>query len=182
MFKFKKQSGFTLVELLIVIAIIGILTSIVYYSFSDSRAQARDRVRQTNLKELELAVELYRAQNGRYPAAGCGAGVNNWGMQNSCAEYIVGLTPDFIGSLPRENVSGTNFGYLYRTNANGTAFKIVSNRVVENLRITSFEEPFAMCPRATTVGSGRCSTPNPNDFGVTYAVYRGTGADIWLAP
>jgi len=179
MFNFKKQSGFTLVELLIVIAIIGILSSIVYYSFSDSRAQARDRVRQSNLKELQLAVEMYRAQNGRYPAAGCGAGGNAWGRQNSCTEYIVGLTPDFISTLPRDTSTSGNNGYMYRTNTNGTAYKIATSRTVEILHITSYDEAFAACPHSST---GTCANVSGVPFRTTYAVYGGSGSEIWPTP
>jgi len=53
--KTKKVSGFTLIELLVTISIIAILSSIIYASFNDARAQSRDKVRMADLKELQLA-------------------------------------------------------------------------------------------------------------------------------
>ena len=66
--------GFTLIEILVVIGIIGLLTAIMTVSFSEVRKQSRDKSRMVGLKQLELALELYREANGQYPAAGCGAG------------------------------------------------------------------------------------------------------------
>ncbi len=177
MFTNKKNNhrAFTLVELLVVIAIIGILTSVVYYSFADSRAQSRDRVRMTNLKELQLAVESYKAQNGRYPA-GCNTGWSGETTNSSykCTDgtnsYIKGLTPDFIGSLPTEtkNTGGASSGYLYRTNSTGSTYKIMAYGTVEAIKITAFSENFARCPKA---GGSSCATIG--NIEKTYAVYGG---------
>lgn len=71
MYKSKYASkGLSLIELLVVISIIGLLSTILYASFDESRQQARDKARLAALKELQLAVEQYRAQNGRYPERG----------------------------------------------------------------------------------------------------------------
>ena len=57
-----KIKGFTVIELLVVIAIIGILMAILLATFNDARMSARDDARQAQLKELQLALELYKAQ------------------------------------------------------------------------------------------------------------------------
>ncbi|MGB9743601.1 MAG: type II secretion system protein [Minisyncoccales bacterium] len=64
----KKQRGFTLIELLVVIAIIGILAAIVLVSLSSARAKARDAVRQSDIRQISLAMEMYYDDNGQYPA------------------------------------------------------------------------------------------------------------------
>ena len=62
----KKQiAGFTLVELLVAVSIVAILSSFLYASFSDARAQSRDAQRQADLRLLQSAVELYKQDNGR---------------------------------------------------------------------------------------------------------------------
>ncbi len=60
--KITRSLGFTLVELMVVISVIGILSSIVYANFGSARASARDDIRKSALKEVQLAIELYKAQ------------------------------------------------------------------------------------------------------------------------
>ena len=63
-----KQSGFTIVELLIVIIVIGILAALVITTYSGVEAKARDTKRQTDIGSLYSMLEAYYAQNGGYPA------------------------------------------------------------------------------------------------------------------
>jgi prepilin-type N-terminal cleavage/methylation domain-containing protein len=62
------QRGFTLIELLVVIAIIGILASIILASLATAQAKGRDARRVSDIKEIQLALELYYDANGNYPA------------------------------------------------------------------------------------------------------------------
>ncbi|MBU1178801.1 type II secretion system GspH family protein [Patescibacteria group bacterium] len=64
----KKNKGFTLIELLVVIAIIGVLASVVLASFNSARKKARDARRIADVKQLQLAMELYFDANSAYPA------------------------------------------------------------------------------------------------------------------
>ncbi|MDO8552393.1 MAG: type II secretion system protein [bacterium] len=64
-----RQKGFTLIELLVVIAIIGILSSVVLSSLNTARAKGRDARRISDVKQLQLALELYYDSTGSYPAA-----------------------------------------------------------------------------------------------------------------
>src|SRR6185436_8134483 len=66
----RKQQGFTIVELLIVIVVIGILAALVITTFTGIQAKARDTERQTDIKALHGQVEAYYAQNGKYPTLG----------------------------------------------------------------------------------------------------------------
>lgn len=61
------KKGFTLVELLIVIAIIGVLASIVLVSMGSARAKARDAVRSSDLRQITSGMEMYYGDNNAYP-------------------------------------------------------------------------------------------------------------------
>lgn len=62
------QKGFTLVEMLIVIAIIAVLASVALVSVSGVRKSARDTKRVSDISKLQQQLEVYYSQNGSYPA------------------------------------------------------------------------------------------------------------------
>lgn len=63
----KRQSGFTIVELLIVIVIIGILATLVIVTFSGIQQKARDTARKTDINALDSHIEAFYANSGNYP-------------------------------------------------------------------------------------------------------------------
>lgn len=180
---FYKKTGFTLIELIVVMAIIGILSTVLYTSFDAAREQSRDKVRMASLKELQLAIETYKAQNGVYPQEGCGntttwtgPGPHSaaWGNAVHCANYIEGLVPDYISKLPTDpNEEMTdNVGFIYQVSADRSAYKALVHRSVETLMITSFDNEFSRCP----VAGGSCA--NVADNADVYGVYS-AGAESW---
>lgn len=63
----KAQSGFTIIELLIVIAIIGILAGLVLNNFQGAQAKARDTQRRTDINNVHAKLEEFYNDNGGYP-------------------------------------------------------------------------------------------------------------------
>ena len=63
----KNTKAFTLIELLVVIAIIGILTALAVVSLQNSRRSARDAKRIADVKQIQIALELYYQDNNSYP-------------------------------------------------------------------------------------------------------------------
>ena len=59
--------GFTLIELLVVVAIIGILSAFLLANFVGLRQRARDGVRKSDLRQIQVALEAYRSDLGKYP-------------------------------------------------------------------------------------------------------------------
>lgn len=176
--------GFTLIEITLVIAIISIISGIAYSSFSGARAESRDKVRVASLQQLQLALELYKDKNGRYPVAGCGRGTGwvgpgthpvAWGNAADCPMYIVGLAPEFMPALPRdpkdEMVDGV--GFLYKTDTNGTTYKVLVNWAVEANLVTSYNNELARCPRDFDLSF--CDNVPQNN---SYAIYS-AGAENW---
>ncbi len=192
MFNNKYLVGFTLVELLVVISIIGLLSTILFASFDESRAQARDKARLVALKEMQLAIEQYRSQTGEYPQANCGSATDDYSsnfagpapaiyagvpdflecVSNAYrAFYIKGLVPDYIARLPFDSKFEleNDRGFYYRSDK--YSYKLMAYDVVEALTVDSFTHEFARCPSAI----GACAGGVPT---TTYAVYS-PGAEDW---
>ena len=62
----RKERGFTIIELLIVIAIIGILATLVLTNFQGAQAKGRDTVRKNDINSLYQKLEEYYNENGSY--------------------------------------------------------------------------------------------------------------------
>lgn len=94
MFKHSTRSAFTLIELLVVIAIIGILSSVVLASLNDARQKSRDAKRIADIRQVQLALELYFDSNAAYPA--------------TLAPLATG---GFIAVVPSGPLSGETYSY-----------------------------------------------------------------------
>lgn len=152
----KTSNGFTLIEVMVVVSIVGILAAVVAVNSVDSGRQGRDAKRQADIRLLQSAVELYKNKYGRYPAACTPANAGlagGWsgqqGTDYACAggstQYITNLAPEFIPVLPVDpRLNGANSGYVYRTNANGTVYKIKAMRSVET-DVIDYTHEFKAC-------------------------------------
>ncbi len=74
----KQKSAFTLIEMLVVIAIIGILTALMITSFSRSQKNAKDTRRMSNVENVRGSLSMYYSMKGTWPT------MDNWStMMNS---------------------------------------------------------------------------------------------------
>ncbi len=64
----KRNQGFTIVELLIVIVVIGILALLVITTYAGIQAKARDSKRSSDVKSLQTQIEAFFSQKGYYPS------------------------------------------------------------------------------------------------------------------
>lgn len=113
----KKQKGFTIVELLIVIVVIGILATLVIVTFSGIQQRARDTQRQTDINALQGHMEAYFAQTGNYPTLAMVTDAT-WRAAN-----MKGLDPEALNAPDGTAIAATlpTNGYQLTTTAGGAA-------------------------------------------------------------
>ncbi|MDO8504371.1 MAG: type II secretion system protein [Candidatus Liptonbacteria bacterium] len=107
----KIRSGFTLIEMLIVVAIIGILASVVIVGIGPAQKKARDARRAADLRQVQTALELYYGKAGQYPPAATWAALTT--ALTIGANAVVTTVPVDPTPLPRTykyvSLDGTNY-------------------------------------------------------------------------
>lgn len=112
-----KATGFTLVELLIVIAIIGILASLVLVSISTAQKRGRDSKRIADTKQMMNALELYYTDNKAYPTT------VGWVYSDGGATWKAILPSNYIVTLPQDPLGDTAaHRYGYQSTCGGQGF------------------------------------------------------------
>lgn len=113
----RKQSGFTIVELLIVIVVIGILAAITIVAYNGIQSRARDNRRNSDSTAIRKALELYKIDNGTYPLGGYYESTNStWTSLSNILKPYTG------GNLPMDPLNDVNHYYRYLA-AGGTAYQ-----------------------------------------------------------
>lgn len=101
--KLLSPRGFTLIELLVVISIISLLSALLLSNFVGVRQRGRDGQRKSDLRQIQSALELYRADNGTYLATmpACGQPITN----------PLG-TATYMKKVPCDPLSGSAYSYV----------------------------------------------------------------------
>jgi type II secretion system protein G len=111
----KKQGGFTLLELLIVIVIIGILALLIIPNITSAPKKARDTKRKTDITTIRKGLEEYFVNNNSYPAA--------------LTDLTTGTAP-IIATLPTDPKNTSPHTYVYTPGTGNTTYTL--NACLEN--------------------------------------------------
>lgn len=146
-----RKRGFTLIELMIVVAIIGILAAIAIPNFLRFQLRSKTGEARTNLAGIRTAEESYFAEYGQYVAQVAGAPVG--GGLNVKTTWIAGTGFDTMGWAPEGSVF-----YLYSVVING-AFTDYSAAATADLDGDGTPSDFAYIHPVPGVLVGSAPTP-----------------------
>lgn len=117
-----KNRGFSLIELMVTIAVIGILASLIAINLQSAKVKGRDAKRKADVEAVASALEIYYAQNKAYPTA-----TNMDGLKSI-------IYPAYISSWPVDPKTTTEAfpdGYLYYYKVNEDASRYVVDAKLE---------------------------------------------------
>jgi prepilin-type N-terminal cleavage/methylation domain-containing protein len=180
----KPKRGFTLIEVLTVVAILSVFASVIYVASIKARARADDVRRIADLKQIQTALELYYSDNHAYPSTQSGGTyywfgnctiTAGWGIGSKpttgAAGYIPGLAPTYLPVLPVDPKPATNTCYIYISN--GIDYSLLAHMTMESYTTgVSGNNPY---PRVGTYfTSGNTDLYNQPDFD-----FYSTGGQTW---
>lgn len=117
----RKQTAFTIVELLIVIVVIAILAAISVVAYNGIQQRANDSRRTSDIGQVKKVLEIYKADTGSYPAV-CSGGDNAGCNLNDVASVLV---PAYTSSIPRDpNNPSSYYHYVKGTGTESYAIYI----------------------------------------------------------
>jgi general secretion pathway protein G len=87
------ERGFTLLELMVVVAIIAVIAAILVPNFFHARAQAAVSACEANMRAIATAAEIYYSDNQQYPSTGTNPVSTAFGDANTTAGRYLSQTP-----------------------------------------------------------------------------------------
>jgi prepilin-type N-terminal cleavage/methylation domain-containing protein len=162
----KKVSAFTLIELLIVVAIIAILAAIAVPNFLEAQTRAKASRAKSDLRTIITGLESYAVDNNKYPVPRYASPTGPGGAApsaaaGSCAQFVCGGYHEFnsaseiVGGLSSP-IAYLSTGSLKDPFATGSYDELRNDLGYQNIVLwtTSPGIPFAETGQATLIGNG----------------------------
>jgi general secretion pathway protein G len=141
----KSEAGFTLLELLIVIVIIGILALLILPNIISAPAKANDAKRKTDLAAIQKALEAYFVDNNVYPPTG---GTANVVLGGSGGPLSSGSTP-YMSTVPQDPKKGIPSQYVYTYTPGNSAATYSLTACLQNSNDTGLDVVLPISPCTT---------------------------------
>lgn len=134
------SDGFTLIETLVVITIIGIILALSTFGLQGARKATRDAQRKSDLEAIRSALELYKSDNGQYPGEAVGvscdtsagtciypcSGCNGTDWSGTLIKPLL-ENGKYISYLPidpiNKTINSVGYNYYYEPNCGGLTEK-----------------------------------------------------------
>ena len=153
--RYSKNRGFTLLELLIVIAVIGLLASAMMVTFPSSMKSVRDGIRKHDLSIIRAALEQYWDIYGHYPPEGlcidtsvgsAGCSIPNppqsyWASNSDLQDLVA---EKYLGKIPVDPLNNSTYYYYYEPDSKNQG----------GCKVNSCQ--WVLCARLETTGSWYC--------------------------
>lgn len=136
-----KQKGFTLVELLIVIAIIALLSTAVTFAIQTVQARGRDARRVADMDQLVKALNLYLNENTTYPISATAICIDGSDLVTTALQGANIVQQPFVDPLYPDD---TNNCYRYQSDGIGSTYSI--RYFLETGSVQSKDQGFNFAP------------------------------------
>ncbi len=177
------KKGFTLIEIVTVIAIMGVLGTVITVSLMGARARGRDAQRLSTLQQMRAAIDQYAVDKGHYPITNGWAGFDptnvyyNQTVTGPTAINIVSALKPYTTQASFIDPSGptgagNDDGYIY--NSNGTDYAVWSYKRPE--KMTNFTSDLINMNRCKAVVNDQC---DPSVGGVNAVGFWSKNAANW---
>jgi type II secretory pathway pseudopilin PulG len=190
--------GFTLLQLLFAIVIMGLFISVVITSLNPVRAKSRDSKRLSDLNQMKVALEFYREAVGHYPYSCSGTFPNNLSSfdsptyQNNQVCDVLNGNPTPVGSggnglgtltsvmapyIPKiadPKLTLNDSGYIYMNISGASNYCFMIFRTPEDLRNFPLSSLNPTRCGGINNGTGQCNVAGTNT-GIVNSVFIGKG-------